>query len=136
MPKFSEESIRILKGAEADLQLICNELIKIFDFKMLCSYRDKAGQDKAIADGTSKTPWPTSKHNVYPSQAVDIAPWFVDTPHIKWDEKHRRAFYYMMGMAVAIAARHNIQVRIGANWDMDNDPDDSDLPHIELVKKK
>jgi peptidoglycan L-alanyl-D-glutamate endopeptidase CwlK len=134
--KLSAESIRILKGADADIQLICNELIKIYDFKALCSYRDKAGQDKAVADGTSKTPWPKSKHNVYPSLAIDIVPWFVDIPHIRWDEKHRRAFYYMMGMAVAIAARHGIEVRIGANWDMDIDPDDWDLPHLELVKKK
>ncbi len=134
MPKFGDESTRILKGAHPDLQLICNELIKIFDCKVLCSYRGKEDQDKAVAEKRSKAPWPTSKHNQMPADAVDLVPWFVNAPNIRWDDKHRRAFYYMMGMAVAIAARLNIKVRVGCNWDMDNDPDDWDFPHLERVK--
>ena len=131
MPKFSAESTRILKGAHLDLQLICNELIKFFDFKVECSYRDKLGQDAAVAAGNSKTPWPTSKHNQMPSLAVDLTPWFDKEPHTRWDNKH--AFYYMMGMAVAIAHDRGIKVRVGCNWDMDTDPDGWDLAHLELV---
>jgi hypothetical protein len=131
MPKFGEESTRLLKAAHPDLQYICNELIKIFNCKVLCTFRGEADQNKAVAEGKSKTPWPKSKHNHLPARAVDLAPWFDKEPHIRWD--NRAAFFYMMGMAVAIAAAKGIKVRVGCNWNMDTDPDGWDLPHLELV---
>jgi peptidoglycan L-alanyl-D-glutamate endopeptidase CwlK len=47
----------------------------IHDITVLCGYRGKAEQDKAVADGASKSPWPRSKHNRVPSDAVDVAPY-------------------------------------------------------------
>jgi len=132
MPKYGTESTQILKRADTRLQYIFNELIHHYDVKLLCSYRDKVGQDKAFfVDHTSKLVWPHSKHNVLPSLAVDVVPWFVAEPHIRYKDK--TAFAYMAGHIMMIAANADIKVRWGADFDMDTILDDWDWGHFELV---
>jgi peptidoglycan L-alanyl-D-glutamate endopeptidase CwlK len=46
----------------------------IKDISVTCGFRDKAEQDEAVRTGASKSPWPTSKHNRFPSDAVDVVP--------------------------------------------------------------
>lgn len=51
----------------------------IHDMTVLCGHRGEAEQHKAYAvDKTSRTPWPRSKHNRKPSDAVDVSPYPVD----------------------------------------------------------
>ena len=45
------------------------------DLTILCGHRGQAEQDAAFDSGASKLRYPKSKHNVYPSMAVDVAPW-------------------------------------------------------------
>lgn len=71
----------------------------IHDCTILEGYRGKAAQDKAVADGASESPWPTSKHNRKPSDAVDASPWPVD-----WDERRLDIFHaYVCGHARAMS---------------------------------
>jgi hypothetical protein len=70
----------------------------IDDMVVLCGYRGEAEQNKAVADGTSKTSWPKSKHNRVPADAVDISPYPVD-----WNERRLEILHaYAAGVAHAL----------------------------------
>lgn len=133
MPKFSQASLDQLATCHPDLQKIAHEAIQIFDFTVLEGHRDKAKQDAAVAAGNSKTPWPQSKHNANPSLAMDCAPYPID-----WSgtEKSLQRFVFMQGIFYAIAQRLGIAVRLGIDWNRNEDMRDEgtfrDYPHIEL----
>jgi len=78
MPKFSSKSLDRLAECEIPLQILMVEAIKKADFTILCGHRNKEEQMKAFLAGASQVKYPNSKHNKYPSQAVDIAPWPLD----------------------------------------------------------
>lgn len=120
MPKFSKKSLERLSTCDKKLQEICHELIRETDFAVICGYRTKGEQDKAVAGGFSKTPWPSSKHNVWPSQAVDIAPYPID-----WDDIDR--FKELAARFKIIAAEKGINIVSGGDWK--NFPD---YPHFQL----
>jgi peptidoglycan L-alanyl-D-glutamate endopeptidase CwlK len=111
------------------LQEICEEAIKQVDFSVLCGYRTKEAQDKAVVDKASKVEFPNSMHNKSPSLAVDIAPYPID-----WDNTTR--FAHLIGIVRGIAAMKGIKIRTGSDWDSDGDITDHkfmDWPHFELV---
>jgi peptidoglycan LD-endopeptidase CwlK len=133
MPKFSTSSMLQKRYADPRLQRWLDELIKYTDFAIVCSYRDKEAQDKAVAENKSKTPWPTSKHNSKPSLAVDIVPY---SSHygLMWNDN--RAFYMLAGAGKMMAAQLGLKLRWGGDWDSDNDLNDqkfNDLPHWEIL---
>jgi peptidoglycan L-alanyl-D-glutamate endopeptidase CwlK len=74
MPTFGKDSELKLQKLHPDLQKILIHLIKIYDFKILETYRNEEDQNKAFNEGKSKLKYPQSKHNKIPSLAVDIAP--------------------------------------------------------------
>lgn len=82
MPKFSASSQARLATCHPDLQAVCNELIKQYDFTVLEGHRSQAAQTAALQRGASKRTWPHSAHNKTPSLAVDIAPYPVDWDNI------------------------------------------------------
>ena len=130
MYKFSKQSELKLQKLHKDLQKICTNLIKIYDFTILETYRNKESQDKAFRDGKSKLQFPNSKHNKLPSLAVDIAPYPID-----WND--RESFIYMAGLFLGIASQLNIKVRWGGDWNQNNKISDEtflDLPHFELIE--
>lgn len=135
MPKFSPASLAKLATCDQRLQDICNEAIQIIDFKVDCGHRDKAGQDAAVAAGTSKKPWPTGNHNSLPSRAVDLLP----LANLKLDWDDLILFGRLMGIIQAIGFRRGIRLRFGLDWDGDfrsvyRDPTEAfqDCPHVEL----
>ena len=132
MPLFSLDSEKKLATCHADLQRVCNEAIKYFNFTVVCGIRGKEEQNKAFNEKKSKTPWPMSKHNAIPpklSNAVDLAPF-----PIKWNDTDR--FYYLAGFIMGIAAKMGIQLRYGGDWDRDTEVQDEkfkDIGHFEVV---
>lgn len=84
MPKFSKSSKERLATCHPDLQAVCNELIKQYDFSVLCGHRGEREQNEAYKKGTSNVRYPNSAHNKKPSMAVDIAPY-----PINWDDISR-----------------------------------------------
>ena len=84
MPKFSQISRQRLSTCHPDLQAVCNELIKQYDFSVLEGFRGRAAQETAYKRGSSQVTWPHSAHNKTPSLAVDIAPYPID-----WDNIYR-----------------------------------------------
>ncbi len=129
MPAFGKDSELKLQKLHPDLQKILIHLIKIYDFKILETYRNEEDQNKAFNEGKSKLKYPQSKHNKIPSLAVDIAPW-----PINWND--HESFVYMAGMFMGIASELGIKVRWGNDWNKNNKLNDEkfiDSPHFELV---
>lgn len=129
MYSLSKKSLKHYDTLDPRLQLIIDEVLKIYDISIICGARDKEAQNKAFKEGRSKLIFPNSKHNSNPSKAVDIAPYPID-----W--LNRDKFFFLIGIIYTIANRHFIKIRSGSNWAMDwqfGKQKFDDLVHIELV---
>jgi len=137
MAKFSKASKEKLEKAHPLQQALWNEVIKVIDCTILETFRDKAKQNRLFDLGKSRVKWPDSNHNSLPSIAVDAAPYYIDSPHIRWNKKSLFRWYYFSGIVKGIATRMDISIRWGGDWNMDTYVKDqrfNDLPHFELVK--
>lgn len=135
MPKFSKSSLDKLSTCDIRLQRVFNEVIKHRDCTILEGQRSKEVQDEHFRQGRSKVKFPNSKHNSSPSKAIDVAPYFSNAPHIRWNDAS--SFYYFAGFVIGIAASMGIKLRWGGDWDSDGDTQNqtfNDLPHFELVE--
>lgn len=131
---FGTNSRNRLSECHFNLQNIFNEVIKHWNCAVITGRRGQGEQDQAFFEGCSKLVYPTSKHNKKPSWASDVVPWFLNTPHIRWDD--REAFYCFGGFVLGVAAMMGIDLRWGGDWNMNQDVHDQsffDLPHFELL---
>ena len=78
MSIFSKRSLLNLLTCEKDLQTLFNEVIKHYDFSIICGHRGAKAQEEAYKMGNSRLIYPHSAHNSIPSRAVDIAPYPID----------------------------------------------------------
>jgi peptidoglycan L-alanyl-D-glutamate endopeptidase CwlK len=140
MPTFGTTSRARLDTCHPKLQLIFNHVVHNYDCTVLCGHRDKRNQDLVFKAGRSTVSWPSSKHNSFPSKAIDIAPY-----PINWGEKgtpkdRQKAlarFYHFAGYVKATAEDLGIRLRWGGDWDSDlefKDQSFDDLPHFELLE--
>lgn len=135
MPAFSDFSLQNLKSCHLDLQIMGHEVIKYFDIRVLCGHRTEAEQTAELnADPPTTTlAWPNSKHNSYPSMAVDWVPY-----PVSWERSimNYARFYHLAGLVRGLALKMDINIRWGGDWDSDfvfTDQRFHDLPHFELV---
>jgi len=129
MPEFSERSEKALKTCNIDLERLFREVIKYVDCSILEGFRDQETQNKYFEHGKSQVRFPDSKHNRYPSRAVDCVPYPID-----WDDSDR--MYMFVGFVRGMAQVMKIPIRCGADWDGDFSMKDQkfhDLPHFELI---
>lgn len=126
--KFSKTSLERLETCCDELQETMNRVIQLFDCIILEGYRDEETQNRYYKAGKSKLRYPHSKHNGFPSQAVDVSPW-----PIVWDDIEN--FCYLGGLVVGVGATLGHKIRWGGNWDMDSsvihDQKFQDLVHFE-----
>ena len=109
MNRFSKTSLKRLETCHPDLQLICHEAIKVYDFSVLCGFRDALEQENAFLDGHSQLRWPDSKHNKQPSMAIDIIPYPLD-----FEDKERLC--QLAGIIKGIAHEKNIPIKWGGDF--------------------
>ena len=131
MPSFGVRSRKNRDTCHPDLIAVLDLAIQITDFSVIGGHRGKAAQDEAFATGNSHVRWPKSKHNSWPSRAVDVAPWPID-----WYDKE--AFAYLGGVVMACGHMLGIRLRWGHDWDMDGNLHNQsfvDAPHIELIEE-
>ena len=124
MPKFGKRSKERLRGIDARLVSVLNELVKIMDVTIIEGLRSEQRQEKLLKEGSTKTKF--SKH--IEGKAVDLAPYPID-----WKDRDR--FHYMGGMIRGIAKQLNVNVRWGGDWDSDGETKDNrfdDLVHVEI----
>jgi len=136
MPKFGKTSQSRIDDLSEPMAAILTRTIKLVDFTVLETHRGKAKQNEYFRTGKSKLKWPQSKHNKKPSNAADVALWYKEKPHVRWDKKHLVDFAHLMGIIRGVAASMGYKVRCGFDWDMDGQGTDerwNDYPHVEYV---
>lgn len=136
MPKFSKRSKDNLATADIKLQQLFNAVIEEFDCTVIYGHRTpeeqfelfkkgrekkdgwwvKTGKTVTNLDGNIKK----SKHNYYPSKAVDVVPFPLDWADIK-------AFELLAKVVKAKAEELNITVTWGGDW-----TSLKDYPHWEI----
>lgn len=136
MPKFSKRSKDNLATADIKLQQLFNAVIEEFDCTVIYGHRTpeeqfelfkkgrekkdgwwvKTGKTVTNLDGNIKK----SKHNYYPSKAVDVVPFPLDWTDIK-------AFELLAKVVKAKAEELNIEVTWGGDW-----VSLRDYPHWEI----
>ena len=130
MPSFGETSKKRLTTCDPRLQEVLQEVVKEFDCSVLEGHRSADRQQELFEQGKSKVQYPNSKHNSYPSAAVDVVPYPVD-----WDDLERMA--YFAGYVKGVAAAKGIKLRWGGDWDSDGyikDHSFLDYPHFEILE--
>lgn len=131
MAYFSERSKKELSTCHPKLQEVMNEVIKHFDFTVICGHRGEEAQNEAFRNGFSMKKFPNSKHNTMSSMAVDVAPYPVQYQNVE-------EFYFLAGMIIAFGIIKEIKIIFGGDWDGDSDMHDQtfmDLCHFELVEE-
>ena len=141
MPTFGKTSKERLDTCHPDLQLIFNTVIETVDCSIFCGHRNKANQNKVFDDGLSQVQWPNSKHNNFPSFAVDAGPYFTELKNTDWED--RMAFASFHGYVKRVvdellkAELITHSIRWGGDFNMNgrsNDENFLDLPHFELIR--
>jgi peptidoglycan L-alanyl-D-glutamate endopeptidase CwlK len=131
MGAFSTTSLTRLSTCEEQLQTLFKAVVVEHDCSIIEGHRGEMAQNAAVAAGKSKTPWPTSKHNSWPSKAADAAPY----PLPAWND--RAAFEEFGFQVLAVAKRLGIKIRWGGDWNQNGKTDDEkflDLVHFELAE--
>ena len=129
---WSNKSLQVRATLDPRLQVMVNELLKYMDVSLIWGHRTKEQQDE-LYPRYSRVQWPNSKHNSYPSLAVDMQPY----PYPTNENDLRAALGYMAGLCWLIAERHDFSLRWGGDWNRNGDVTDNgfdDLYHLEIYE--
>ncbi len=116
------------------MQRLMNKVVERYDISIICGHRGREEQEKAFNEGKSKARFGQSKHNSFPSKAVDIVPW----PFNQDDWQDCDYFVHMAGYVQAVADELGIKIRWGGDWNQNRRTSDEsflDLPHFELMDR-
>ena len=121
--RWGKKSSDLLATCDKRLQDLANMMLERseFDLTITCGYRGKDEQEDAYNKGKSKAKFGQSKHNIFPSQAIDIVPY-----PINWDDKDRR-WQEMALNAMWCAGKLGFEITWGGSF-----KSISDKPHFEL----
>lgn len=129
MPNFGKRSKELRQYLCKDLKRLVDEVIKTYDFSIVCSHRGKEEQERAFNNGNSKAHFGQSAHNYNPSFAFDFTPYpcpkkqvkgvvQIDSDSKEWD----KAIFVFKNTA----NRLGIEITCGADWTF------KDKMHIEI----
>lgn len=153
MPDFGRNSTSQLVTMHHDLQILATDVVEIYDISIEQGRRTIPEQIANIRRKVSKTidsrHIPRDAEGNYDPNAPCIAGDFIpyqkginpwpqpDEPRVVQQKKARR-FYYMQGIFLAMAHKHDIPIIGGVDWDGDGDFFDQsfdDMPHVQLAIK-
>lgn len=126
-----------LQTVEPELAAIVERVAAWFPLTVAVGHRNEEAQNEAFRTGKSQLRWPHSRHNRFPSQAVDLAPlqWSAEKGvFIDWND--RESFTLLAGAMMATARALGVRVRWGGDWNQNYVTKDErfrDYPHFELV---
>lgn len=126
MPSFGKKSLEERKFLCKDLRLLVDEVIKYYDFSIICGHRDKTEQEEAYSNGNSKAHFGQSAHNYNPSFAVDVYPYPVPKKQGKIDDNSKE-WDKMIYAFKSVANKMGIEITCGIDW-----KSLKDKPHIEI----
>ena len=121
--KWSNSSLKKLSTCDKRLQDMANMMLarSEFDLTITCGHRGEKEQQEAFDSGKSKAKFGQSKHNIFPSKAVDIVPY-----PISWDDKDRR-WQDMALNAMWCAGKLGFEITWGGSF-----KSICDKPHFEI----
>ncbi len=122
---FGKRSKEVRATISDNLVLLVNKLADLYNISLISGFRDEEEQDQLYKKGVG-LPWPTSKHNLLLSRAVDLAPYPLDWSNITRQDIEQ--WNMILGAATAIAKDAGFEIRLGKNFS-----NRVDYPHIELV---
>ena len=128
--KYSQRSIDNLSSAHPIFTVLMTAVLVKYDHTITCGLRGEEEQNEAFRNGWSTLKWPLSKHNKYPSLAIDAGP-FIDNKLSK-DIAESAVFGIHV---VAMADELGIPIRWGGDWDGDGNLREHklrDYRHFEL----
>lgn len=134
MPKFGKTSRERRELLCKDLKRLVDEVIKEYDFSIICTHRSKDEQERAWSYGYTNAKFMQSAHNTCPSFAVDVYPYPVpyrqnkgikelDDNSPMWDE--------MIKVFKTKAKELGIKITCGIDF-----KSIVDKPHIEITNWK
>ena len=130
--KFSNRSIDKINTCHESLRELVYKAMDYqrFDIVVIEGHRSDERQGELKRKNLSKKSAGESKHNYFPSLAIDLMP----SPTTKWDdiETFKRFGEFIIGVAAGL----DILIRWGGDWDMDgktNDQKFNDYVHFELI---
>jgi len=132
--KYGEVSTKRLHEATQDLKTVFVFALNLglIDITILEAHRSESKQNRLRALGRSRLRYPKSKHNSYPSRAIDAAPYI--NGKVSFDHKH---CIYLAGIITSVAKIYDVKIRWGGNWDMNGEPITDqhfqDLVHYEVI---
>ena len=121
MYRFSSSSLKHLNTCDNKLVFLFGEVIKDIDCEIICGRRWRYEQEKAFDEGRSKLHYPKSKHNSFPSKAVDVLPYPFNPD---WN---REQFKPLAEVVKRKAKELGIKIKWGGDWSRFGD-----FPHWEL----
>jgi peptidoglycan L-alanyl-D-glutamate endopeptidase CwlK len=106
MKELSQRSLSNLGTCAADLQRLFMEVSKTVSCIVLCGFRHEPIQTDLYNKGLSEKKFPDSKHNVFPSLAVDVIPYDEQT---QVPSRERLNFFggYVLGIASQLGMKIN-----------------------------
>jgi hypothetical protein len=129
MKELSQESLEKLGTCSSELQRLFMEVSKYSPCTVVCGFRNEEDQNALFNSGNSEKKFPNSKHNVFPSLAVDVIPYDEQS---QYPSRERLNFFggYVIGVAD--------QLGIKLNWGpymlyFDESVAHSPYSHFELV---
>lgn len=121
MPKLSAKSQAKLNTCHSDLIKLIEAVAETEKCAVICGFRGRYEQEQAYREGKSKAKFGQSKHNLKPSQAVDVVPLPLD-----WNDIP--AFEKLGEKIMAKAKELGINIRWGRDF-----TNLKDYPHYELI---
>lgn len=82
MPKFGKASLQRREFLCKDLRSLVDAVIKVYDFSIIETHRDRTEQERCYNTGVSKAHFGESAHNYNPSFAMDVYPYPVPRKQI------------------------------------------------------
>lgn len=129
---WGTKSKRVLATLDPRLKVLVTRVRdEVADISLTAGYRGKRQQNNLYDLKLTKVKWPNSKHNRFPSVAVDIRPY----PYPSRTERVWSALGYIAGAASRIALEEGFEVRWGGDWNGNGDVTDQafdDLFHLEI----
>jgi peptidoglycan L-alanyl-D-glutamate endopeptidase CwlK len=133
MRHWSARSREIHNGLHPILQDVADYILQnIADITLLSGHRTERQQNHLFTMGRSRLQYPKSKHNRFPSEALDFQPY----PYPDQEPELWAGLALVAGAAIAYAEqKHGVKLRWGGDWNQNGSVVDNgfdDLFHLEL----
>lgn len=134
MRKWGHTSLKVKATLDPRLKKIMDRILNdVADVTLISGHRSKQEQNELFAAGKSQLEYPQSKHNDWPSLAVDFQPY----PYPRFENKLWAALAYIAAHAIQFAKEDGVALRWGGDWNRNGDLTDQnfdDLFHLEIIE--